>query len=94
MSIDLDKLEDIFRKRYRELCRGEDFRVEEDFFVGWCDKHKIIMLHPEYLAEVLNDGAMKGRVCISSPEQGRDPPPWLLVPKKFAERAIILGYLP
>lgn len=92
--MDIDKLEEIFEKRYRELCRGDDFRVNDDFYADWCDRHRVIMLHPEYLAEVLNEGKMRGRVCISSPEQGKDPAPWLLVPKKFAEKTLILGYLP
>lgn len=95
MEIDIDKLEEIFAERYRKLCFEEDQNPleNESFYVDWCDKHKIIMLHPEWLVDTLNEGKMRGKVCISSPEEG-DSSPWLLVPKKFAERALILGCLP
>lgn len=94
MGIDVDKLEDIFEKRYRELCEGDDFRVNDCFFIDWCDRHKIIMLHPDWLMDTLNEGKMKGRVCIMSPERGRDPAPWLLVPNGLAKKALVLGHLP
>jgi hypothetical protein len=92
--IDLDRLESIFRERYRDLCGDEDSLKNEGFFIDWCDKHKIIMLHPDWLSETLNEGKMKGRVCIDSPEEGVNVPQWLLVPKKLAEKTLVLGYLP
>lgn len=89
--IDLDRLQEIFGKRYRELASDAK---DDEFFVDWCDRNKIIMLHPEWLSDTLNEGRMRGRVCIASPEKSDDPPPWLLVPKKLAEKTLVLGYLP
>lgn len=94
--IDIDKLEEIFRKRYEELCFEEDQNSLENcgFYIDWCDRHKIIMLHPEWLVDTLNEGKMKGRVCIMSPEHGENTPRWLLVPRKLADKTLVLGYLP
>lgn len=92
--IDIEKLEDIFKKRHRDLCRDEDSLKNESFFIDWCDDNKIIMLHPDWLVDTLNEGKMKGRVCINSPEREDNTSPWLLVPKKLAEKALVLGYLP
>lgn len=88
--MDLDKLEEIFEKKYRDMSSGD---VDDSFYIDWCDKHKIIMLHPEWLTDTLNDGGMKGKVCIYSPEADAHPK-WLLVPRKFAEKALVLGCLP
>ena len=90
MELDIDKLEDIFKKKYREM----DSNGNEDFFLDWCDDNKIIMLHADWLVNALNEGGMRGRVCIASPGEGENVPPWLLVPKKLAERTLILGFLP
>jgi hypothetical protein len=91
--MDIDKLERMFKVKYKALAKNAG---DEEFFVNYCDEHKILMLHPEWLAETLNDNAMKGMVCIHSPEHQvlNTASPWLLVPKKFAERALILGGLP
>jgi hypothetical protein len=96
MEIDIYRLEDLFGKRYGELCSGEEFRANKDFFIDWCDRHKIVMLHADWLPETLNDDGMRGMVCIMSPEANevKDAPPWLLVPREFAERTLILGHLP
>ena len=93
-NLDLDKLEEIFAKRYEELCFEEDQNPLENssFYVDWCDKHNVIMLHPDWMMETLNDGKAKGTVCIQSPEVGEDVPPWLLVPKKFAEKALVKNF--
>lgn len=92
MNIDIEKLQEIFGKRYMELASDAK---DEEFFVNWCDKHKILMLHNDWLVETLNDGGMRGRVCIGSPEEGElNSCPWLLVPRKFAEKTLALGYLP
>lgn len=94
--MDIDKLEEIFQRRYEELCVEEDQNPLENssFYVDWCDKHKIFMLEPDWLVDTLNDGGMKGKICIASPEDGYEKPRWLLVPKKFAEKTLILGHLP
>jgi hypothetical protein len=91
--MDTDKLEHLFQAKYKKLVvEGNPDATYENWF-SYCDKYKIFMLHPEWLAETLNEG-LKGRICIHTPEEDKEAAPWLLVPKKFAERALILGGLP
>jgi len=88
-----DKLEELFSRRFNELWNS-DFDGGE-FWVNYCDKYEILMLHPDWLRETLNEG-LKDRICIHNPEQSYwdTSSPWLLVPRKFAERVLILGCLP
>lgn len=78
-----------------QLAGVEDIFAAE-FWLNYCDEHDIIMLHPEWLADTLNEGKMRTRVCIANPEEmfHENVCPWLLIPKKFAERCLILGGLP
>jgi hypothetical protein len=97
--MDTHKLERLFRAKYENILKDGEFSTSDAIYekwVGYCDKHKILLLHPEWLVDSLNDNAMKGMVCIHSPECQvmNTASPWLLVPKKFAERALILGGLP
>ena len=99
--MDIEKLELLFKAKYESMTSQyiEDpkfFLEDPEFFVGYCDEHKILMLHPEWLVESLNDNAMKGMVCIHSPEHQvlNTASPWLLVPRMFAEGTLILGCLP
>lgn len=90
--MDYVKLERLFDEKYKALNATPD----DEVWVNYCDLHKIVMLHGEWLAETLNDGGMRGKVCIRNCEEifHENVCPWLLVPKKFAERALVLGYLP
>ena len=92
IDIDTDKLEKLFDERYRSLGAKPD----NEIWVDYCDLHKIIMLHGEWLADTLNEGKMRGRVCIHNCEEifHENVCPWLLVPKKFAEKCLVLGGLP
>jgi hypothetical protein len=97
--MDTHKLERLFRAKYENILKDGEFSTSDAIYekwVGYCDKHKILLLHPEWRVDSLNDNAMKGMVCIHSPECQvmNTASPWLLVPKKFAERALILGGLP
>ena len=93
MDIDFDKLEQLFRDKYEKLVSAaEDSDEIYESWISYCDKHKVFLLHPEWMRESLNEG-MKGRICIHTPEDSLASP-WLLVPKKFAERVLILGFLP
>jgi hypothetical protein len=98
--MDTEKLYGLFKRRYDTLAieadeRSSDGSDEEDeFFINYCDKHKIIMLHSDWMCETLNSGGMRNRVCIVSPEEDEECAFWLLVPKKFAEKALVLGGLP
>lgn len=93
--MDIEKLERLFSRRYDELCREglRPLNHGNDFFVDWCDRHKIVMMHNDWVQDEFNK-PRRNKVCIMSPEEGRNSCPWLLVPKKFAERALVLGYLP
>lgn len=88
----IEKLEEIFKEKYQQLLSVEQARgknYDDDFWVNYCDRHKIKIMHPEWVKECFNEEA-KGMVCIFSPENEW----WLLVPKKFAEKVLVLGYLP
>lgn len=89
--IDLDKLEEIFDERYREL-RG-DKPEDDEFFVNYCDLHGIVMVHLDWVKDTFNE-RHEDKVCIMSPETIAEAPAWLLVPKKLAEKTLVLGYLP
>jgi hypothetical protein len=95
MDIDTEKLELLFRERYRTLkVDGNEGATYENWII-YCNKYEIFLLHPEWLKETLNEDGLKGRICVHTPEpDGLDPSPWLLVPREFAERALVLGGLP
>ena len=111
MDIDIEKLERLFEERFlkfpeelQETTPSLPSRsIGTEFWVDYCDKHKILMLHPEWLCETLNKG-LGDRICIDNYEvkyltdagviDAHEGCPWLLVPRKFAERALILGGLP
>jgi hypothetical protein len=84
--VNLDKLEEIFREKYQSLVEK---CIDDDFWVDYCDRHKIKIMHPEWVKECFNEEG-KGMVCILSPENDW----WLLVPKKLASKVLVLGYLP
>ena len=99
MEIDADKLEKLFEEKYNQIWSSRDRLFSEEagreLWVNYCDEHDIFMLHPEWLRDTLNEG-LKGRVCIQNCEENyhENVSPWLLVPRKFAEKALILGGLP
>lgn len=99
-KLEVKKLEVIFSAKYDALkCDAEQntgLKIDRrrDFWVDYCDRHNIEIMRPEWVKECFNE---KGNViCISmpcvSPENDYDF--WLLVPKKMAEKVLVLGYLP
>lgn len=94
MEIDTDKLENLFEERYKSLVTNPN--NVNWVWTDYLDSHEIIMLHGEWLVETLNEGKMEGRVCIHNCEEiyHENVSPWLLVPKKFAEKCLVLGGLP
>jgi hypothetical protein len=84
--MNIEKLESLFGTKYKELqgSTGDDF-----FWVDYCDRHKIKIMHPEWVKECFNEES-RGMVCIDSPENEW----WMLVPKRLAERVLVLGYIP
>jgi hypothetical protein len=96
MSIDHEKLEKLFDKKFMELWKDPK---DPEFWVNYCDEHKVLMVHPEWIKETLNEEGLRGRVFIDNPETqyhavGVNVSPWLLVPRKFAEKCLVLGGLP
>lgn len=95
MQVDPDKLERLFKERYRTLKVDGDEEATYENWIRYCDEHKVFLLHPDWLKETLNEDGLKGRICVHTPEpDGLDPSPWLLVPRKLAEKALALGGLP
>jgi len=91
--MDPDKLEELFRSKFQSLWDSDP--KDEEFWVNYCDDHKVLMLHPEWLKDTLNEG-LGDKICIHNPEETvcDSCSPWLLVPRGFAERIMVLGYLP
>ena len=98
---EVKKLEVIFNAKYDALkhewqtsgglwsVKGEVARG--NWWVDYCDRHNIEIMHPDWVKECFNCFNEKGNViCISSPENDF----WLLVPKNMAEKVLVLGYLP
>lgn len=88
--MNFDTLQEIFHKRYRELASEAK---DDEFFIDWCDKHKIVMVHIEWVQDEFNS-PRRNMVCVLNPEEGPNLPQWLLVPRRFAEKTLVLGYLP
>ena len=93
MKIDPEKLEKLFKEKFQKIMVPGSPDATYERWIWYCDEHKIFMLHPEWLADTLNEG-LKGRICIHNPEEQETASPWLLVPKKFAEKCLVLGGLP
>jgi hypothetical protein len=93
MEINADKLEELFDARYKQLM--SESTKDDGFWIDYCDKYKIFMLHADWMRETLNEG-LKGKICIHNCEEmfHENVCPWLLVPRKFAEKALALGGLP
>lgn len=88
MEMNLEKLEELFRERYETL------QEDPEAWVDYCDEHKIVLMHPQWVRETFNEGH-KNMVCIFSPEDDYDAGNlWLLVPKELAEKSLALGGLP
>ena len=97
--MNIEKLEKLFSIKYEsvvtepfqhEYILNQNNRVAGDHrWVDYCDKYKILIVHPEWIKETFNENR-KNMICIDSPENNW----WLLVPKKFAEKCLVLGYLP
>lgn len=90
----IDRLEELFEAKYKHL-QSSRTNNDQEFWIDYCDKHKIVMLHPDWLRDTLNEG-MDDRIIIHNCEEmyHENVCPWLLVPKNFAFKALALGGLP
>lgn len=99
MEIDPDKLEKLFSERYEKLeglapvvgAKRPLSNPAYEHWIDYCDEHGVVILHPEWLRETINEG-IGDRICIHSPEDSGIV--WLLVPREFAEKSLALGGLP
>jgi hypothetical protein len=91
--LELDKLELLFEKKHQDLSKNS--KDSNEAWVDYCDKYKIVMMHSEWVREEFNN-PRKNMVCIHNVELKSNEYvcDWLLVPKKFAEKCLILGGLP
>lgn len=88
-----DKLEELFKNKYEQLQPFRPAGDNGEFWVSYCDKHNILLMHSEWVADFFNN-ERKNKICISNPEEGHDACCWILVPKDFAEKVLVLNGLP
>jgi CDP-glycerol glycerophosphotransferase (TagB/SpsB family) len=81
----IDKLEELFQEKYNILAKNPD---DDEFWINYCDKHDVLLMHPDWVADFFNNE--KDKICISNTE--KNDCPWLLVPKTFAEKVLVLGF--
>lgn len=89
----IEKLEELFHNKYEQLQPFRPAGGRGEFWVSYCDKHNILLMHSEWVADFFNN-ERKNKICISNPEEGPDACYWILVPKDFAEKALVLNGLP
>jgi tRNA(Ile)-lysidine synthase TilS/MesJ len=93
----IDKLEELFKRKYTELQTENSLRSlydsENEFWVSYCDKHNVLLMHSEWVMDFFNN-ERKNKICISNPEEGNDACYWILVPEDFAEKVLVLNGLP
>lgn len=78
--------------RYASLKPLDTQNPAYEHWIDYCDEHGVVILHPEWLRETINEG-IGDKICIHSPEDSGGPV-WLLVPREFAEKCIAMGGLP
>lgn len=81
------RLEEMFKEKFHEQLEGES-----DLWLEYCDRHKIIQMSPPEVEEFFN-WKSKTHLCLDNPEFDNQFL-WILVPKKFAEKVLLLGGLP
>lgn len=96
----IEKLEELFQEKYDSLAKNPD---DDEFWVNYCDKHDVLLMHYDWVADFFNNE--KEKICISNPEKhdrhgrfagrGREQLcPWILVPKDFAEKVLVMNGFP
>jgi len=81
------RLEELFKNKFHE-----QLHENPELWLDYCDKHKIIQMSPSEVEEFFNHKS-KTHVCLDNPESDNQFL-WIIVPKKFAEKALMLGGLP
>jgi hypothetical protein len=88
--MDENKLEVLFVRKYHDFMQQASTAYElGEKWISWCDLHKIRIMMATEVIEYWNDPGVKG-ICIENSEgEG-----WLLVPRTFAKKALVLKGLP
>jgi len=89
------KLEILFAKKYTDFMeQGPTAHDVNENWIDWCDQHKVRIMDPTEVIECWNDPGVKG-ICIEGPEESPEAcGGWLLVPRTFAKKALVLNGLP
>jgi hypothetical protein len=95
--MDEDKLEILFARKYHQFKKeaSTSFDLSESW-IDWCDQHKIRIMMESEVVECWNSPGAKG-ICIESPKINNKTcahDGWLLVPRTFAKKALVLNGLP
>lgn len=93
----IERLERLFRDRFEDFVRrGTKYSLSE-LWLDFCDKYEVVQMGTENLKDCFNFGPDRHRqdevVCIENPEPEHHFL-FLLVPKKFAEKCLVLGFVP
>lgn len=81
------RLEGMFKAKFHD-----DLHADPELWLDYCDKHKIIQMSPPEVEEFFN-WKSKTHLCLDNPEFSNQFL-WIIVPKKFAEKVLMLGGLP
>ena len=90
------KLHDIFISKLDEICpdRPSD---RESRILAWKDllkRHRCILVLESHMSEEFNNKSPEDYVCMDSYRTNIARGSWVLVPRDFAEKALVLGYIP
>lgn len=89
------KLHDIFISKLDEIC--PDRFKREPRILAWKNllkKHGCILVLESHMAEEFNNKSPEDYICMDSYRINIARGSWVLVPRDFAEKALVLGRIP
>ena len=93
----IDRIERLFSDRFEKTLCETTAKPLSELWLDLCDKYEIVQMGNENLKDCFNFGPDRHRkedvLCIENPEPD-DHFIFLLVPKKFAEKCLVLGFVP
>lgn len=90
------KLHDLFIAKLDEIC-SEKPSNRESRILAWkslLNKHGCILVLESHMAEEFNNKSSEDYICMDSYRTNIARGSWVLVPRDFAEKALVLGYIP
>ncbi len=90
------KLHDIFISKLDEICSDKPSNRESRILAwkGLLNKHGCILVLESHMAEEFNNKSPEDYICIDSYRTNIARGSWVFVPRDFAEKALVLGYIP